>query len=242
MPLPRPRPLSHARRRCCSLAFAATCLVHAGILATWVQMAGRMPEIITPAEKGPVSIALRVAAPAPEQPEPAPRPAPPREEFPPPESKADPPPPKPAPAPKPAPKPSPAPVYTPDPPKPAERIDASTPANPAPPAPPAPVVQQERTPDASEQEAFVARLMAEVERNKYYPLAAKRAGISGVVQLRVRIDTSGNIRHVELVTSPNATLGDAALATLEKVKGGWSGDGWRGPAFTVQIPMRFEVR
>lgn len=130
-----------------------------------------------------------------EFPQPQPEAQMPVEEPPPePEIKPEPPPePKPKPAPKPRPKPKPVvkkkPVVKPPQPKqPVERVVES-----APPPPPA----------ASRQEVdlrneYLSRVLAKIEKHKFYPTIARRRNLQGVVQVRFRLGCDGKVHAMEI--------------------------------------------
>ena len=137
--------------------------------------------------------------------------------------------PKPAPVPKPKPEPKPAPKPKPKalPPK-AESKPAPAPAKAAAPA-------------KAKASNFVGDFVATVERSKFYPKAARQAGITGTVKVRVSFDGSGQITGYSLVSgSYHPSLGEAALSTMAKVKGRWKPKGG-GPSSLV-VPIGFRLK
>ncbi len=223
----------HAHKRSSVLAAACTTLTHLCIGAALVFAASRAPALVMPLEKGPVTVAIRVPAPQPE------RPAPPKEVTPP----QAPAPPQPAPPPKtvenrPALKRTAKPAV-PRPPAETPPPQEAAPAETAAPPQAAPVP---RSPDADERQRLLAQLMAAVEEKKFYPLAARRAGMTGTVTLKVRIDDAGRISGVELGSSPSPMLASAAAETLDAVRKGWKAKDWPGGTLLVHLPIRYEIR
>lgn len=167
---------------------------------------------------------------------PAPVPAPP----PPPQQRVLP---KPAPAPKPvitsAPTPAPQPpvfVAPPPPPEPPAPV-AAPPAPPVPPAPPAP-------PAAPPQPKTIAISAVEYLTPPVlnYPAAARRAGESGRVNVRVLVDARGMPQQMQVTRSSGfARLDEAALATVRATRFKPYMENGQPHAFWVLMPLIFEL-
>ncbi len=163
--------------------------------------------------------------PRPEPPPPEPEPPPP-EPVPPEPPPPEPPPPEPAPAPLPEPPPEPPSPEPPPPPRPPEpprprprpaprpappRAETAAPAQaaaPVAPPPPPPVVQASRDP------AYGGRLAAWFSRHLFFPEAARRAGLSGSVRLRVRIGRRGELLAAEILERTGSELFATAAMQL----------------------------
>ena len=74
-----------------------------------------------------------------------------------------------------------------------------------------------------------------------YPLQARRAGISGLVKLRVALDDSGSVRDIEVLESGHRLLADAACAAIRRSAfRPYTENGKSLPSRTV-IPIRFTL-
>ena len=74
-----------------------------------------------------------------------------------------------------------------------------------------------------------------------YPLQARRAGISGLVKLRVSLDDSGSVRDIEVLESGHRLLADAACAAIRRSAfRPYTENGKSLPSRTV-IPIRFTL-
>lgn len=236
----RQTPEARSRDIGAALTLALHLVLAAGLFTAW--SGARTVELIPP--KGGQVLHLRVgrAMPAPK----ATRPATPPETAPVTQPKPEPKPtPKPEPAPEPAPKPLPEPVPAPRPepmPEAAEPVaDSEVPPevpsevlseapsevqsqsiaapSPQPAAQPGEAHGEER--EAALAERLVAALRRRVEAAKSYPFAARKAGITGVVLVRVDIDPSGRVAGYTLAQEQDAhprLLGGAG-ETMERVLG-----------------------
>ena len=82
------------------------------------------------------------------------------------------------------------------------------------PAPPAPVHA-----DGKGRSDFIARLLAQLNRFKRYPLAARRAHIQGVVMLHFVMDAAGKVTAFNIAKSSGyAALDDEALALIQRAQ------------------------
>ena len=74
-----------------------------------------------------------------------------------------------------------------------------------------------------------------------YPLQARRAGISGLVKLRVFLDDAGTVRDIEVLESGHRLLSDAACAAIRRSSfRPYTENGKSLPSRTV-IPIRFSL-
>jgi|GEM_PF-6590188 len=192
-----------------------------------------MTEIATTPEPEPLAIELMdipVMAPVPEiipEPEVTPEPqtiAEPLEEL---QREPEPAPePEPIPAPKPKPKPK-----TKKPEAPVREAQKTTPA----PAPAKAMAAPKKTNN------FISKFTRAVEKSKFYPKAARQAGLTGTVKVRVTFNSQGLITGAYLIPGnyPPA-LGEAAMTTINKVKSRWAPrEG--GPAALV-VPISFRLK
>lgn len=74
-----------------------------------------------------------------------------------------------------------------------------------------------------------------------YPAQARRAGISGLVRLRVSLDERGGVRGIEVLESSHSLLADAACAAIRRSSfRPYVSEGEARPSRTV-IPVRFTL-
>ena len=86
------------------------------------------------------------------------------------------------------------------------------------PAPPAPAAV--RSPVAGEgRDAFLGRLLGQLNRFKQYPRSARQAHIEGVVQLHFVMDAQGKVLSFEIAKSSGRPILDAeALALIQRAQ------------------------
>jgi protein TonB len=91
--------------------------------------------------------------------------------------------------------------------------------------------------------AYLGRFRRRVQAALAYPLAARRQGLSGRVELEVLLDPSGRIASVRVLrSSSHAQLDDAALSTVKSVKPEpFPAELPRRP-LRVRFPLAFELR
>jgi protein TonB len=228
-----------SKKRRGRLAFTLSCLLHiaVGVLIFLAARRCTANQWLSAGPKADNTGVIRIelqslaAAPAPpEAPRPAPKPPAPAEVP----LKETPKPPEPAPAPEP--------VVT----KPAEASEAQGAAK----TQTAQVTQQASAPGAQIEAAeplagsgrigeidwrmlAVAKLRALIEREKYYPVAARKAGYTGRVSVRIRLEKDGTISGGEIAERQgHPLLGRAVETTLGKLQGGNIG---------LSIPEKFDV-
>ncbi len=67
-----------------------------------------------------------------------------------------------------------------------------------------------------ERENYLRFVLQEVEKNKFYPLIARRMGIEGRVKLKIVIGSKGELLSVSFLSSDSEILKKAAVKTLKK--------------------------
>ncbi len=67
-----------------------------------------------------------------------------------------------------------------------------------------------------ESEDYLKLIIREVEKNKFYPLIARRMGIEGKVKLKIVIGKGGELLSVSVLSSDSEILKRAAVKTLKK--------------------------
>ncbi|MDR1049923.1 MAG: TonB family protein [Deltaproteobacteria bacterium] len=124
------------------------------------------------------------------------------------------------------------------------------------PGPPRPVVSEAAAPPAetpvpaataapraggARERKFVREFLRLVEKSKFYPNEARRAGLTGTVKVRVGFDGGGNISGVSLVQGDHdPVLGQAALTTMERVRSRYSPK--EGSPDSVVVPIVFQLK
>ncbi|MDR0218667.1 MAG: energy transducer TonB [Enterobacteriaceae bacterium] len=92
-----------------------------------------------------------------------------------------------------------------------------------------------------EKAIYGARLRAEIESHKRYPLRARQANISGVVSVRFTVEDDGRLTNLQLVSSSgNRDLDNAALEAVRQS----NSIGSKPPGFgrNVSVNIRFNLR
>jgi protein TonB len=98
-------------------------------------------------------------------------------------------------------------------------------------------------PVPSEYAPYLSRFRRRVEEGLHYPLAARRRGISGTVELEVVIDRGGAVRRVGVVlSSSHATLDEAALDAVRALSPQPFPAGMTPRDLTVRLPLVFDLR
>ncbi len=173
-------------------ALAASLLIHALIVLHWSDQRLISAEMT---EQPPNALFVQIDFPQPRSQALMPAEEPPPQETvetpkPPPEPKPEP---KPKPKPKPAPKPRPKPVEMPveEPAKAEEVAEQAPPAAPAPPP-----AASRRLVDLRNE--YLSRLLARIEKNKFYPTVARRRNLQGMVQVRFRLGCRGEVEELQI--------------------------------------------
>jgi len=80
-------------------------------------------------------------------------------------------------------------------------------------------VQQKSAKKGSKEESrenYLKLLLAEIEKNKFYPLIARKIGIEGKVKLKVVVGSRGELLSVKVLSSDSSILERAAVKTLKR--------------------------
>ena len=75
---------------------------------------------------------------------------------------------------------------------------------------------RERKAAQKEREDYLKLVLQEIEKNKFYPLIARRMGIEGRVKLKIVIGKGGELLSVSVLSSDSSVLEKAAVKTLKK--------------------------
>ena len=70
--------------------------------------------------------------------------------------------------------------------------------------------------DKKDRENYLRFVLQEVEKNKFYPLIARRMGIEGKVKLKIVIGKGGELLSVSVLSSDSEILKKAAIKTIKK--------------------------
>lgn len=90
---------------------------------------------------------------------------------------------------------------------------------------------------------YLARFRQLIQEYVVYPLAARRQGLSGRVELEVLLDATGRVRAVSLVTSSaHALLDEAAIEAVRRVPSVPVPEHLPRRALRVRLPVVFELR
>jgi periplasmic protein TonB len=90
---------------------------------------------------------------------------------------------------------------------------------------------------------YLARFRQRVEEALVYPLAARRQGHAGRVELAVLLEPSGRIGRVDVtVSSANAALDEAAVDAVRAVKPIPFPEGLPRRSLLVRLPLVFQLR
>jgi TonB family protein len=94
----------------------------------------------------------------------------------------------------------------------------------------------------SENQEFMNHFLRLVQKSLYYPKTARKAGISGIVEIKVTFSASGEIKNVGAAGRKYPKiLGEAALKTMERVKKDWRPLLNPHKEQSVIIPVSFEL-
>lgn len=142
--------------------------------------------------------------------------------------------PKPKPNPAPAPEPEPEPVIEPEP------VEAKTPE-------PPPVLAAAQAPPVDrdrlkrERDEYLMMALARIEKEKYYPRAARRRGIQAAIKVRFTIMKSGGVENIR-VEGSHAILERAAREALVKASPFPSPPESQTGPMNVEYEMEFALR
>jgi TonB family protein len=94
----------------------------------------------------------------------------------------------------------------------------------------------------SELDEFINSFLLLVQKHLYYPKNARKAGISGTVEIKIFFDAGGEIENFEIAGgNRRKILAEAALKTLETVKSDWRPQGLVKKQAIV-VPVYFELK
>lgn len=106
-----------------------------------------------------------------------------------------------------------------------------------------PIVSDIKAVDLSAHEEFLSYFLGLVQKSLYYPRNARKAGITGIVEIKVTFTASGEIKNFALNGKKHsALLGDAALKTMEQVRKDWRPLLNPQKEQSVIIPVSFELK
>ena len=100
-------------------------------------------------------------------------------------------------------------------------------------------------PDAipAEYGPYLGRFRRRVQESLGYPLAARRQGLSGTVEVEVLLEPSGRVSAVRLVaSSSHAVLDDAALLAVKGLSPEPFPDPLPRRPLRIRLPLAFELR
>jgi protein TonB len=90
---------------------------------------------------------------------------------------------------------------------------------------------------------YLARFRQRIQEALVYPLAARRQGLSGTVELEVLVEPSGLIRSVRVVSSSShALLDDAALDTVQELPPLPLPENLPRRPLRIRVPVVFRLR
>lgn len=128
-----------------------------------------------------------------------------------------------------------------------EAADTSTgaPPNvaPSPAAPPVPAATPTLTPKSADSRPWQAHLEHLLQRNKQYPMAARRMRQAGVVTVDARFDEAGILVHCAVVVSSGyRVLDEAAIALVRSASEIARSQHTPGRAAELRLPITYELK
>jgi len=92
-------------------------------------------------------------------------------------------------------------------------------------------------------EKYIAAVIAEIEKNKFYPPIARRMGIEGLVKVTITLSRSGKLKNVKVSSSSGSKLLDrAAVKLIKKCHFPPLPSEYKGQEFTIEIPITYVLR
>ncbi len=90
---------------------------------------------------------------------------------------------------------------------------------------------------------YIQNLYTHLERNKHYPMLARKMGIEGQVNVSFHVMRDGTIENVQLVgPCGSEVLNQAAIKTVKKASGQWPlPSSIRGNALPLEISFNFRI-
>ena len=90
---------------------------------------------------------------------------------------------------------------------------------------------------------YLARFRERVQQGLRYPLAARRQGLSGTVEIDVTIDADGRVRSAEVVaSSSHSVLDEAAADAVKRVGQVALPENLPRRALRVRLPLVFQLQ
>jgi protein TonB len=90
---------------------------------------------------------------------------------------------------------------------------------------------------------YLARFRQRVQEALVYPLAARRQGAQGTVELDVWLEASGRVRDVRVVrSSSNALLDEAALETIRRLGAVPFPESLPRRPLLIRLPLVFQLQ
>ena len=90
---------------------------------------------------------------------------------------------------------------------------------------------------------YLSRFRARIQEAVIYPLAARRRGLSGRVEVELLLDPSGRVRDVAVVSSSShALLDDAAVDAVRSLQPMPLPEHLPRRALRVRLPVVFQLR
>lgn len=106
------------------------------------------------------------------------------------------------------------------------------------------VTQEAAAPEpAHEKEALIAWVYAQVEKEKYYPSAARRSGLEGEFRFRVVVNSGGEIVSADVLPGGHGSfLLRRALEKMITVLPGKEFPGELATELILEVPFKFELK
>jgi protein TonB len=90
---------------------------------------------------------------------------------------------------------------------------------------------------------YLQRFRQRVQESLIYPLAARRQGLGGTVELHVWLEATGRVRDVQVAhSSSHAVLDDAAVETIRRLGPVPFPESLPRRALLIRIPLVYELR
>jgi protein TonB len=94
-----------------------------------------------------------------------------------------------------------------------------------------------------EYEGYIQALRRRIQDRLAYPWLAARRGVSGTVELEIRLDAEGRLTEASVLgTPPPASLGEAAVRAVREATPLPFPPGVPARPLTVRLPVVFELR
>jgi protein TonB len=91
--------------------------------------------------------------------------------------------------------------------------------------------------------AYLRQFRQRVQESLVYPLAARRQGLRGTVELHVWLEATGRVRDVQVArSSAHAVLDDAALETIRRLEPVPFPESLPRRPLVIRIPLVYDLR